>query len=144
VIYSEIRNILNDPGKVKKQARDEFQNAEEDKIMNTRNKSKGQFSRRRFIGYTAAAAAYSFLPGIIRAKSFSPGLLKPDSTFRGVPIGAITYSFRSLPGTNAEETLDYLLQCGLSHCELMSGPIQYLPKSMNICLMLQKQWKPEV
>jgi len=92
--------------------------------MNTQNKSKGQFSRRRFIGYTAAMAAYSFLPGIIRAKSFSPGLLKPDSTFGGVPIGAITYSFRSLPGTNAEETLEYLLQCGLSHCELMSGPIE--------------------
>jgi sugar phosphate isomerase/epimerase len=92
--------------------------------MNTQNKWKGQLSRRKFIGYTAAATAYSFLPGIIRAKSFSPGLLKPDSTFGGVPIGAITYSFRSLPGTNAEDTLDYLLQCGLSHCELMSGPIE--------------------
>jgi hypothetical protein len=36
VIYPEIRNILKDPGKVKKQARDELQNAEEDKIMKTK------------------------------------------------------------------------------------------------------------
>lgn len=92
--------------------------------MQKQNKLMEQLSRRRFIGYTAAAAAYSFLPRIVMGKTFRSGLIKPDSTFGGVPIGAITYSFRDLPGQTAEETLDYLLKCGLSHCELMSGPIE--------------------
>ncbi len=45
---------------------------------------------------------------------------KPDSRFHGVQIGAITYSFRALPGS-AEETLKYCLDCGISGVELMSG-----------------------
>ncbi len=89
-----------------------------------KNIKKNQISRRRFIGYTASAAAFSLTPGLIRAGTFGSPLMKPDSTFGGVPIGAITYSFRSMPGTNAEDTLDYLVKCGLSHCELMSGPIE--------------------
>ena len=89
-----------------------------------KNIKKNQISRRRFIGYSASAAALSFTPGIIRAGSFISPLMKPDSTFGGVPIGAITYSFRNMPGTNAEATLEYLVKCGLSHCELMSGPIE--------------------
>jgi len=88
------------------------------------NLKKKQISRRRFIGYTASAAAFSLTPGIIRAGTFGSPFPGPDSTFGGVPIGAITYSFRSMPGTNAQDTLDYLLKCGLSHCELMSGPIE--------------------
>jgi len=45
---------------------------------------------------------------------------KPDSRFHGVLIGAITYSFRALPGS-AEETLKYCLDCGISGVEMMSG-----------------------
>lgn len=45
---------------------------------------------------------------------------KPNSKFNGVQIGAITYSFRSLPGS-AEETLKYCVECGISAVELMSG-----------------------
>jgi len=44
---------------------------------------------------------------------------KPNSNFGGVQIGAITYSFRALPGS-AEETLKYCLECGISAVELMS------------------------
>lgn len=91
--------------------------------MDEQLKLKGQLSRRRFIGYTSAAAVYTFMPQFITGCSPSSAP-KPDSTFGGVKIGAITYSFRELPGTSAEETLDYLLQCGLSHCELMSGPLE--------------------
>ena len=40
-------------------------------------------------------------------------LAKPNSNFHGVQIGAITYSFRSLPGS-AEETLKYCVECGIS------------------------------
>ena len=90
--------------------------------MKKQNKQNGQINRRRFIGITAAAAAYSIMPRFVRGNAYGLGM--PDSTFGGVKIGAITYSFRSLPGTNAEDTLDYLVQCGLSSCELMSGPIE--------------------
>jgi sugar phosphate isomerase/epimerase len=44
---------------------------------------------------------------------------KPNSVFGGVRIGAITYSFRALPGS-AEQTLKYLLDCGISGIELMA------------------------
>lgn len=91
--------------------------------MDEQNMFNGQLSRRRFIGYTSAAAIYTVIPPILTGCS-PKSALKPDSTFGGVKIGAITYSFRELPGTNAEQTLDYLIKCGLSHCELMSGPIE--------------------
>lgn len=43
---------------------------------------------------------------------------KPHSNFGGVQIGAITYSFRSLP---VENTLQYCLDSGVSAVELMSN-----------------------
>jgi sugar phosphate isomerase/epimerase len=45
---------------------------------------------------------------------------KPNSNFGGVQIGAITYSFRTLPGS-AEQILKYCLDCGISGIELMSA-----------------------
>ncbi|MDZ4798711.1 MAG: sugar phosphate isomerase/epimerase [Bryobacteraceae bacterium] len=45
---------------------------------------------------------------------------KPNSNFGGVQIGAITYSFRTLPGS-AEEILRYCVDCGISAVELMAG-----------------------
>jgi sugar phosphate isomerase/epimerase len=45
---------------------------------------------------------------------------KPKSNFGGVQIGAITYSFRALPGS-AGEILKYCLDCGISGIELMSN-----------------------
>jgi sugar phosphate isomerase/epimerase len=45
---------------------------------------------------------------------------KPNSNFGGVQIGAITYSFRALPGS-AEQVLGYCLDCGISAIELMSN-----------------------
>jgi len=92
--------------------------------MNKQNKQKGQINRRRFIGITSAAAAYSFMPRFVRGNAYGLGMQKPDSVFGGVTIGAITYSYRSLPGKNAEDTLDYLVKSGLSSCELMSGAIE--------------------
>ena len=48
---------------------------------------------------------------------------KPNSNFNGVQIGAITYSFRSMP-SSAEDILKYSLQCGLSSLELMGDPAE--------------------
>ncbi len=45
---------------------------------------------------------------------------KPNSKFGGVQIGAITYSFRALPGS-AEQILQYSVDCGISAVELMSA-----------------------
>ncbi len=45
-------------------------------------------------------------------------LAKPSSKFQGVQIGAITYSFRQLPGA-ADEILKYCLELGLNSIELM-------------------------
>ncbi|MDX1980027.1 MAG: sugar phosphate isomerase/epimerase [Bryobacteraceae bacterium] len=67
---------------------------------------------RRELGKTALAA----LPA-------SSLLAKPDSKFFGVQIGAITYSFRSLPST-ADHLLKYCVELGLSSIELMSDPAE--------------------
>lgn len=79
-------------------------------------------SRRRFISITAAATTLAAIPS-----GFSNGaeyektkMKKPDSRFGGVQIGAITYSWRNMPGS-AEETLKYCLQCGISSIELMGN-----------------------
>src|SRR3954447_22047577 len=47
---------------------------------------------------------------------------KPDSTFDGVQVGVITYSYRSMPGANdAPALLKYIVDSGVSGIELM-GP----------------------
>jgi hypothetical protein len=62
--------------------------------------SKNQVSRRRFVGLTATAAAFSVLPGnFIIGSSVKQSGNKPDSKFGGVQVGAITYSWRSMPGS---------------------------------------------
>jgi sugar phosphate isomerase/epimerase len=63
---------------------------------------------------------------------------KPDSKFGGVQIGAITYSFRALPGS-AEQILGYCLDCGVSAIELMSNAAESFagaPQRQDL-----KQWR---
>lgn len=79
-----------------------------------------QLSRRRFLGAAALAAAgiavsnkSAFgMPAYIR------NLNKPNSEFKGVQIGVITYSFRSMP-SSAEQLLQYCRECGVGAVELM-------------------------
>ncbi|MBM3759390.1 MAG: sugar phosphate isomerase/epimerase [Acidobacteria bacterium] len=56
----------------------------------------------------------------LAAASTLAAAAKPNSRFQGVQIGAITYSFRALPG-GAKETLQYCLDCNISAIELMSN-----------------------
>ncbi len=81
---------------------------------------KKQVSRRKFLGLTAAAATLAIVPANFRfvndPQQTKPG--KPNSKFGGVQIGAITYSWRSMPGS-AEDILKYCLQGGISSIELM-------------------------
>src|SRR6187455_424416 len=48
---------------------------------------------------------------------------KPNSRINGVQIGAITYSYRSMPDQSAEATLKYIVASGISAVELMGGPV---------------------
>lgn len=84
----------------------------------------GKTSRRTFIGGVAALAASTVLP----VKALAANNLKPDSNFGGVQVGAITYSFRSMP-SSADELLGYLVQCGLSNVELMGDAAEQFAKA---------------
>jgi sugar phosphate isomerase/epimerase len=81
-------------------------------------------SRRNFLGSTAAAAAFSMVPlnfAFKNAPRTAPG--KPDSNFGGVQIGAITYSWRSMPG-GVENVIKYCTETGISSIELMSNDVE--------------------
>lgn len=49
---------------------------------------------------------------------------RPNSKVAGVQIGAITYSFRSMPDQSGEATLKYVLESGISAIELMGDPAE--------------------
>lgn len=60
------------------------------------------------------------------ASRFSSKLMaagKPNSKIKGVQVGTITYSFRSMPDQSAEATLRYTVDSGISAIELMGGPV---------------------
>ncbi len=81
-----------------------------------------QVSRRRFISLSAAAAMTAAVPVNFSFgnESVQVKAKKPDSKFGGVQVGAITYSWRSMPGS-AEDTLKYCVECGISSIELMGN-----------------------
>jgi sugar phosphate isomerase/epimerase len=96
--------------------------------MKNFKESKGGISRRKFLGSTAAAAALSMVPlsnplraGIAAAPA--PAGDKPNSNFGGVQIGAITYSWRSMPG-GVENIIKYCTESGISSIELMSNDLE--------------------
>jgi len=71
-------------------------------------------SRRKFIGTTAAATAFTIMPF---SYACAGGQKKPNSKVGGVQLGLTTYSYRSMPH-NAEETLQYILQAGVNAVEM--------------------------
>ena len=74
-------------------------------------------SRRTFLGTAAAAtAAGMFLPASTLAHG---GIVD----IGGVKVGAISYSYRGLPGS-AEQILEYLTSAGMDTVELMGGPAE--------------------
>ncbi len=81
--------------------------------------SFNQMSRRSFIRHTAALSAASFLPASLMSQSFK--LTSP--VVKGINLGVITYSFRSMPGST-DDLLGYLVTLGLNTTELMGGPIE--------------------
>jgi len=49
---------------------------------------------------------------------------KPNSMIKGVQVGTITYSFRSMPDQSAEAILKYTVDSGISAIELMGAPVE--------------------
>lgn len=72
------------------------------------------YTRREFGRIALATAAVPLAQWRLLAAA------KPNSTFGGVQIGVITYSFRSLP-SSAEQVLQYCVDCGIDGIELMSN-----------------------
>jgi sugar phosphate isomerase/epimerase len=85
--------------------------------MKDLSNAKNQVSRRKFLGLSAAAAAFSVIPANFIITG-SQKASKPNSVFGGVQVGAITYSWRSMP-CSAEDILQYCLSTGISSIELM-------------------------
>jgi sugar phosphate isomerase/epimerase len=103
--------------------------------MENENNSKRNFTRRKFLGSTAAVAALSMVPMSLFGKS-SPvskavAGASPDSKIGGVQMGTITYSWRDQPG-GLENIIKYCKETGISSIELMSGDLEdYLGAPKN-------------
>jgi sugar phosphate isomerase/epimerase len=95
--------------------------------MEQNNKTKWNLSRRKFLGSTATVAAFSMMPvnlfskNTLTAKNLAG--TTPDSSFGGVHIGAITYSWRSMPG-GVDNIIKYCNEAGISSIELMSNDVE--------------------
>ena len=90
-----------------------------------------------------AAFILSFAFLIIAASSF--GANKKSSEFGGVQIGAITYSFRSMPDQSPTAVLKYILESGLSSVELMGDVAERyagLPQTKDPVAI--RQWRTSV
>lgn len=81
-----------------------------------------EISRRQFLSASALlTAGAGLLPSMgFGFPAYIKNLGKPNSLFNGVQVGAITYSWRSMPG-GAEDILKYCIDANISAIELM-GP----------------------
>lgn len=70
---------------------------------------------------------------------------KQKSKFGGVQVGAITYSYRSMPDQSLPAILNYVVQSGLSSVELMGGPVeQYAGIPQVKDPQVLRQWRAAV
>ncbi len=77
----------------------------------------------RFVQIGLKAIALLFVSAFL-FQSFAKAADKPNSKFGGVQVGAITYSYRSMPDQTLAGMLNYSLQSGLSSIELMGGAVE--------------------
>jgi sugar phosphate isomerase/epimerase len=86
---------------------------------------KNDISRRRFLAITPLATLGLLLDGNSLMSSFSThtNWNKPNSKFGGVQIGAITYSFRSMPH-DIDQLLKFCVDSGISAIEMMGDPAE--------------------
>jgi len=89
---------------------------------------KNQLSRRGFMTIAPMATL-----GLVLSKRSTNWLDKPNSKFNGVQIGAITYSFRSMPH-DIDQLLQFCIDCNVSAIEMMGDPAEDFagkPKNPN-------------
>jgi sugar phosphate isomerase/epimerase len=79
--------------------------------------TKSIISRRKFIGTTAAAAAYAIIP--VNSLAIGKKNKKPNSKVGGVQLGCTTYSYRNMPH-KVDDVIQYLLLAGINSIELRS------------------------
>jgi sugar phosphate isomerase/epimerase len=91
--------------------------------MSNSKKTIQNNSRRNFLYQSSLASLGLVFMGknTLAANSFFQA--KPNSKIKGVQIGAITYSFRSMPGS-AEQLIQYCKEAGISAVELMGDPAE--------------------
>lgn len=101
--------------------------------MSNNNKSKNRVSRLNFLRITAVVVAIAIV-SLSYAFKGSPNPVtdeKPNSNFGGVQIGAISYSWRSMPG-GVENVIKYCTETGINSLELMSNDVEnYLGAPAN-------------
>jgi len=86
-------------------------------MESTKEKS---FSRRQFLASASVLVGTVVAAPTFGMPAYIPNLRKPNSVFKGVQVGVITYSFRSMP-SGTEELLRYCVEANVSAVELM-GP----------------------
>ncbi len=75
-------------------------------------------------GFARIKAMALIVLALFSIQLFTTAAGKQDSKFGGVQIGAITYSYRSMPDQSISAILNYLVQSGLSSTELMGGAVE--------------------
>jgi sugar phosphate isomerase/epimerase len=80
-----------------------------------------QYSRRE-----AAKLALTALPAVtLLARPLSVfAQTRPNSTINGVQVGAITYSYRTMPDQSAHAMLRYVVDSGISQIEFMGAAVE--------------------
>jgi sugar phosphate isomerase/epimerase len=91
--------------------------------MSNTKKTIQNSSRRNFLYQSSLASLGLVLMGKNTLAANSLFLANPSSKIKGVQIGAITYSFRSMPGS-AEQLIQYCKEAGITAIELMGDPAE--------------------
>jgi sugar phosphate isomerase/epimerase len=81
------------------------------------------YTRREF-GRLALAGVPAMALGSSGSMLSALAQARPHSIIEGVPVGTITYSYRSMPDQSAEAVLRYVVESGISQIELMGGPVE--------------------
>jgi sugar phosphate isomerase/epimerase len=79
----------------------------------------------RYTRRQAGRIALTALPAALLARPF-PAIAqsKPNSLINGVRVGAITYSYRSMPDQSAEAMLRYVVESGIGEIEFMGAAVE--------------------
>jgi sugar phosphate isomerase/epimerase len=82
-----------------------------------------RYTRRDFgkLALTAMPAVAIARPSL---SALAQAPARPNSTFNGVDLGTITYSYRSMPDQSAAAILRYVVDSGISRIEFMGGPVE--------------------